>query len=479
MTQHWFFRVRPDKSPPSKRQPIHWRPKVELLEKREVPTTFPPGFTESNIASGISSPTAMEFAPDGRIFVAQQTGQLRVIKNGSLLPTPFVSVTTTSSGERGLLGVTFDPNFAANGYVYVFYTVPTAPIHNRVSRFTADPGNPDVALPGSEFVVLELSTLGGATNHNGGAIHFGLDGKLYVAAGENATPQFAQAPRNTHGKILRVNADSSIPPDNPFANSNRARKEIWAMGFRNPFTFAVQPGTGRIYVNDVGSSGGGRREEVNNLVKFGNYGWPFNEGYTTDPAYQSPVFAYTPTYNGSNCAVVGGVFFNPPVNPYPAEYYGKYFFADLCGNWISRLDPDAGVPANTVTTFATGISNTTPVDMKVGTDNHLYYVIIGGGGVVRRINYTPPAPDSGPANSDVVTLVTARPSQTNLTRPPIVLPIADGDIPRPQPRSSENDGIDAEFVVTEATFSTSTPVLNRPSQSWDLELTDPIADELT
>jgi glucose/arabinose dehydrogenase len=113
---------------------------------------LPAGFTETLVANGLSRPTAMDFAPDGRLFVCLQGGQLRVIKNGTLLATPFVSLNVDSSGERGLLGVAFDPNFASNNFVYVYYTVPTAPIHNRVSRFTA---NGDVAAANSEVVILE------------------------------------------------------------------------------------------------------------------------------------------------------------------------------------------------------------------------------------------------------------------------------------------------------------------------------------
>src|SRR5881628_2364053 len=150
--------------------------------------TLPSGFSETVVASGISSPTAMEFAPDGRLFVCQQTGQLRVIKNGALLATPFLTVTTDSTGERGLLGIAFDPNFANNQYVYIYYTVPGSPPHNRVSRFTA---NGDVAA-GSEMIILELNDLSSAQNHNGGAIHFGSDDKLYVAVGENANGSNAQ-----------------------------------------------------------------------------------------------------------------------------------------------------------------------------------------------------------------------------------------------------------------------------------------------
>jgi glucose/arabinose dehydrogenase len=146
--------------------------------------TLPAGFTETQVGSNLSgAPTAMDFAPDGRLFICLQGGQVRVIENGVLLATPFVTVPTAADGERGLLGITFDPNFAINRFVYVYYTVITAPIHNRVSHFTA---NGNVAAAGSEAIILELNNLSGATNHNGGGIHFGSDGNLYVAVGENA-----------------------------------------------------------------------------------------------------------------------------------------------------------------------------------------------------------------------------------------------------------------------------------------------------
>src|SRR5215470_736305 len=127
--------------------------------------TVPAGFTDSVVAGGLTNPTAMALAPDGRIFVCQQTGQLRVIKNGALLSTPFLTVTVDSQGERGLLGVAFDPNFAVNSFVYVYYTATTPATHNRVSRFVA---NGDVADPTSETILLDLNNLSGATNHNGG-----------------------------------------------------------------------------------------------------------------------------------------------------------------------------------------------------------------------------------------------------------------------------------------------------------------------
>src|SRR5688572_13437014 len=181
--------------------------------------TLPAGFTET-IIPGISSPTAMAIAPDGRIFVCEQGGRLRVIKNGALLPAPFITISVDPAGERGLLGVAFDPMFALNNFVYVYYTVPSTPRHNRVSRFTA---NGDVVVPGSELGILELDNLTSATNHNAGAIHFGPDGKLYVAVGENATPSNAQTLNNRLGKVLRINSDGSIPTDNPFLDRKSTR----------------------------------------------------------------------------------------------------------------------------------------------------------------------------------------------------------------------------------------------------------------
>ena len=189
--------------------------------------TLPAGFTEALVASGLNNPTAMQFAPDGRLFVCEQGGRLRVIKDGALLSTPFLTVTVSASGERGLLGVAFDPNFAVNQYVYVYYTATSPAVHNRVSRFTA---NGDVAVPGSEVVILDLDNLSSATNHNGGALNFGPDGKLYVSVGENANPSNAQTLSNLLGKVLRLNSDGTIPTDNPFYASatGKNRRDLGA-----------------------------------------------------------------------------------------------------------------------------------------------------------------------------------------------------------------------------------------------------------
>ena len=326
----------------------------------------------------------MAFAPDGRIFVCQQGGQVRVIKNGVLLPTPFVSVSVDASGERGLLGIVFDPNFSTNGFVYVYYTVKTSPAYNRVSRFTAIG---DRAVAGSEVLLLRLNNLSSATNHNGGALHFGLDGKLYVAVGENANGSNAQSLSNLLGKILRINRDGTIPADNPFyATAIGQNRAIWAYGLRNPYTFAFQPGTTRMFINDVGQS---TWEEIDNGVAGANYGWPITEGPTTDPRFRSPIFAYghgSSTTGG--CAITGGAFYNPAVARFPANYLGKYFFADFCSGWIRVLDP----VTRTAFAFASGIAS--PVDLQVGSDGALYYLARGGGVVVKiQFDLPKPAPD--------------------------------------------------------------------------------------
>src|SRR5690349_18040451 len=143
--------------PRSGEQRMHRPAVVESLESRVQFTVIPSGFAQTEFASGLSNPTAMAFAPDGRLFISEQGGRLRVAKNGALLPKPFLTLNVDSSGERGLLGVTFDPDFATNHFVYVYWTVPGqsggAP-HNRVSRFTASTTDPDVAAAGSEHDLL-------------------------------------------------------------------------------------------------------------------------------------------------------------------------------------------------------------------------------------------------------------------------------------------------------------------------------------
>jgi glucose/arabinose dehydrogenase len=349
-----------------------------------VAQTFPSNFTRETVGGAISNPTVMAFAPDGRIFVAQQTGALRVIKNDVLLSTPFVSLTVNSSGERGLIGIALDPDFATNNFIYLYYTINTAPLKNRISRFTA---NGDVAVTGSEQIVLELDNLSTATNHNGGALAFGVDGKLYVAVGDNANTSFPQNLDTYHGKILRINKDGSAPTDNPFftTTATEQRKRIWAYGLRNPYTFSIQPVTGKIFVNDVGQNAW---EEINDASGGGrNFGWPTTEGPTSNPAFTTPVYAYnhssgTPT----GCAITGGSFFDPTASNYPTIYFGKFFFQDYCSNWIYYIDPTQ--PTNTATVFGSNVGGSS-LSIMMGTDGNLYYLSRSAQRLY-RIKFTPP-----------------------------------------------------------------------------------------
>ncbi|MCH8821091.1 PQQ-dependent sugar dehydrogenase [Patescibacteria group bacterium] len=235
-------------------------------------------FEDSIFVSGLSQPTSMAFAPDGRLFVTEKGGNVRVIKDGKLLSTPFLTVSVNTDRERGLIGVALDPDFENNGYVYIHYThqVNTTTVRGKVSRFTASSDKPDVAVSSSEEVILG-NIFSGDGHHDGGGIHFGKDGFLYIATGDggNDFGNNSQNLGNLAGKILRINKDGSIPSDNPFAGQTGKRGEIWAYGLRNPFTFNIDPVDGKIFANDVGQS---TWEEVNKIEKGANYGWPGCEG---------------------------------------------------------------------------------------------------------------------------------------------------------------------------------------------------------
>ena len=352
---------------------------------------LPEGFDQTRLTDGLQNPTAMEFAPDGRLFVAEKAGTLRVVKDGQLLAEPFADLSnkTNIAGERGLLGIAFDPEFAQNGYVYVYYTQRASGKgrpYNKVVRFTADPANADKALAGSEKLLFRLPGLTNR-NHNGGAIHFGNADerdKLYVAVGENGRENAAQSLNSLLGKMLRINKDGTIPEDNPFyAKTSGKNKAIWARGLRNPFTFAVQPVTGRIFINDVGQK---TWEEINDGEAGANYGWPRYEGPNGGAGFEQPLFAYR---HGSSetegCAITGGAFYNPETLKFPAEYEGDYFYSDICSGWIRLFDP--------VTNEETGFkpkSGEAPVDLKIGSEGDLYFLSRSAGSV-ESISYTPPA----------------------------------------------------------------------------------------
>jgi glucose/arabinose dehydrogenase len=329
-------------------------------------TTVLRGYKVSKVASGFTKPTALEIAPDGRIFDSEQGGKIRVIKNGKLLEKPFLTLKVNSEGSRGAMGVTFPPDFPATPHVYVHYTPAGSTIENRVSRFTVvgDAATNEVRI----FTLGKQDEVG----HQGGDLHFGPDEKLYISTGDNDNGSLAPKLDNLFGKILRINADGSIPDDNPFVDATAGpNKAIWAKGLRNPFNFAFQPGTGKMIVNDVGEN---TWEEINEGSAGADYGWPSTEG-TGGTGITGPIFRYGPKSTPGGCAITGGDFYNPTKSPapFPAKYVGDYFYADFCSGWISALD----FATNTPKVFATGAKG--PVDLGVSKNGDLYFLTYGSG----------------------------------------------------------------------------------------------------
>jgi glucose/arabinose dehydrogenase len=301
--------------------------------------TLPAGFIDVVVAAGFTNVSSMAIAPDGRIFVCQQNGHVRVVKNGAVLPASFVSLGVNTANERGLLGITLDPGFVTNQFVYLHYTT-SAPVAGtfvqRVSRFAA---NGDVAVPGSETLLFETDAFT-ADEELGGGLGFGADGMLYVGTGQSGATSNSQITNGHFGKILRLQPDGGIPSDNPFFSVNTGKnRAVWALGLRNPFVIAFQPGTGRLFINDVGSINTTAREEINDGVAAANYGWPTCEGncVTPNPALRNPLHFFTHV-NGFN-GITGGAFYNPPASLYPTQYVGKYFYGDLATATIQVLDP--------------------------------------------------------------------------------------------------------------------------------------------
>jgi glucose/arabinose dehydrogenase len=342
----------------------------------------PVTFASTLLVNGLRFPTAMAFAPDGRIFVTEKdSGQVRVIRDGTILPTPFASVSVRNENERGLLGLALDPNFSANGYVYIYYTASSgSDIRNRIVKLKASSPTSDVS-DGTQTTLFELQPLDSGY-HNGGALLFGNDGKLYAAIGENGYENDSQNINSFRGKIIRINTDGSIPADNPTSfdgvtgTPTGVYRAVWAMGFRNPFTFAVDPVSGEIRVNDVGD---GMWEEINVLSKGGNYGWPACEGsffhgtFNTcnTPGFTNPIYAYSHVSpmrgGGSNASIAGGVFYRG--NQLPPEYDGAYFFADVIDWFI-----DVRMPNGEIRNIFDPIAGTYPLDLDVGPDGGLYYL---------------------------------------------------------------------------------------------------------
>jgi len=333
------------------------------------PVSLPPGFNRQTITTGLTGATALAVAPDGRVFICEQIGSLRVVKNDQLLGEPFVTLPVDDQWERGLIGITLDPDFTNNGHLYLVWVCRDPYPHHRVSRFTT---HGDIAVGDSEKVLFEgddQTKLGGQVpaGHQGGAIHFGPDGKLYIALGEQTAEQPAQSLESLLGKILRLNSDGSIPSDNPFADKTADKyRAIWALGCRNPYTFAVEPDSGLILINDVG----GKFEEINVGRAGANYGWPASDhGPTGDGRFEGPVYWYP------QASICGGAFCptHDAPNAFPPRYRGRYFFMDFAQGWIKSLDASSPERPIRAEVFATGMAR--PVDLAFAPDGSLYVLL--------------------------------------------------------------------------------------------------------
>ena len=297
------------------------------------------------IASGLSFPLYLTAPPNdaARRFIVEKTGGIRIVKNGTLLVTPFLDISgkVSNGGEQGLLGLAFDPNYDSNGRFFVHYTDPAG--NTRLSSFQVSP-NQDVADATSEQVILTAAQP--YSNHNGGQLLFGPDGLLYLGLGDGCASgdpeRRGQGLSDLLGAILRldVGAGSSytVPSDNPFVAQAGARPEIWSYGLRNPWRFSFDRGSGDLYIADVGES---RFEEVDvsppaaGAGKGANYGWNLMEGnhcFSNEQCDQAGLSlpAYEYSHNGG-CSITGGYVYRGTAIP---ALQGLYFFADFCQGWV-------------------------------------------------------------------------------------------------------------------------------------------------
>ena len=306
------------------------------------------------VVGGLVAPLAVVNAGDGsgRLFVAQQGGQIRIVRDGKLVDPPFLDIADriTSGGEHGLLGVAFHPHYPADPRVFVDYTDSNG--DTRVSAFRVDPASPDRLDPGTEERLLFVKQP--FANHNGGALVFGPDGFLYISLGDGGSggdPQGnGQSLQTLLGKILRIDVDTAtggraygIPADNPFADGADGRQpEIWLWGLRNPWRMSFDPATGDLWIGDVGQSAW---EEID-VQRAGasggtNFGWNRMEG---NHCFQPPQGCLVPGLtrpqaeygHDQGCTVIGGNVDRGSAQPLLA---GGYFFADYCSGRVWAIDP--------------------------------------------------------------------------------------------------------------------------------------------
>ncbi len=345
------------------------------------------------VASGLSSPLYLTApAGDPRLFIVEQDGRIRIVKNGQLLATPFLDITgpVGAGGERGLLSVAFHPSYATNGYFYVDYTDNNG--DTRIERYTVGP-DPDIADVASAKLILFITQP--YANHNGGLVMFGPDGMLYIGMGDGGSggdPQNrAQNRDSLLGKLLRIDVDGGDPyvnpPNNPYAGTANGRGEIWAIGLRNPWRFAFDRPAGLLYIADVGQN---LWEEVD-VAPAGqgglNYGWRIMEGlHCFNPSSCSGTGLVQPVveYGHANgCSITGGFVYRGTRAP---SLVGQYFYSDYCSGWMrSFAYANGAVTGQTTWSLNVSLGNV----LSFGEDSAGELYVLSGGGSVYRIAPAP------------------------------------------------------------------------------------------
>ncbi len=352
----------------------------------------PAGFQKTTlISSGLNNPTGFEILPDGRVFIIEQTGAIKLYKNGQLLAQPFDVLPAKGENDRGLLGIAVDPLFSSNNYLYFRYVGLDDKHH--VVRYVAT-GDAATQNP----VEIYSTDYSQASNHAGGSIQFGPDEKLYISFGDSNTGS-SQDLGTVIGKVIRINNDGTIPSDNPYVGQSGKKPEIWASGFRNPFRFQFDFPTNRLFLGDVGSE---NWEEINIVNEGGNYGWPDEEGNCGSCSYDNPLYSYehvTPSFSVSGGMVYRG-------NVFPQEYYGSYFFGDFAQGFIKRLTLDSN--GNFAQVFDFDSSAGSVVDMRTAPDGSIYYLNIFPGSL-NKISYS--------SGNQIPTSVSSANQTTNPTAP--------------------------------------------------------------
>ncbi|MFQ6012518.1 MAG: PQQ-dependent sugar dehydrogenase [Thermoplasmata archaeon] len=303
------------------------------------------------VYEGLNTPVAFAFAPDGRIFYNElQAGGVRIIKDGTVLPTPFVSLNVVGRNEMGLLGLALDPNFGAEPFVYVFYTYQDGDeTFNRLSRFATlgDVAGPEEVLlnelPANEF-------------HNSGRVGFGPDGLLYASLGDTGDELQSQDPLTLPGKILRLHRDGALPGDNPFAVSY-----TYLYGIRNVFGFDFSP-DGTLFFTENGPRG---NDEVNRGLRGANYGWPVVQGTDSDSRFVPPLAVFSPAIAPTGLGFYTGDRLGPSHTQLP--YFGSWNFGRLY-----RLVEDTEAASGFRAEFVLDPGLGGVLDVVNGPDGYLY-----------------------------------------------------------------------------------------------------------